>query len=184
MVNRLLRAKLCSALCPLAQYALPALRNRGTRLPQPSPADLKFPYQHQRESSPASCCRLRVVPRASPRRVSLYLTGDNRPAGRYRQTSVQLLQLPGYLAVGPRPRRDPYRARARNSMRKPPCQHHGAPVSMRWLTVRVPVMPRSGIRHALQEPLPDNRREGAWVAGVIRTVMRRRNGGSSRPMSL
>jgi hypothetical protein len=35
-------------------------------------------------------------------------------------------------------------------------------------------MPRSGIRQAVQEPLRDNRLEGAWV--VIRTVMRWRNG--------
>jgi hypothetical protein len=53
---------------------------------------------------------------------------------------------------------------------------------MSLLTVRIPVMPRSGIRQAVQEPLRDNRQEGAWV--VIRTVMRRRNGGSLRPMSL
>ena len=50
------------------------------------------------------------------------------------------------------------------------------------LTVRIPVMPRSGIRQAVQEPLRDIRQEGAWI--VIRTVMRRRNGGSLRPMSL
>jgi len=37
-------------------------------------------------------------------------------------------------------------------------------------------MPRSGIRQAVHGPLRDNRQEGAWVA--IRTVMRRRNGGS------
>jgi len=43
-------------------------------------------------------------------------------------------------------------------------------------------MPRSGIRQAVQEPLRDIRQEGTWVA--IRTVMRRRNGGSLRPMSL
>jgi hypothetical protein len=40
------------------------------------------------------------------------------------------------------------------------------------LTVRIPVMPRSGIRQAVQEPLRDIRQEGAWM--VIRTVMRRR----------
>jgi len=43
-------------------------------------------------------------------------------------------------------------------------------------------MPRSGIRQAVQEPLRDHRQEGAWM--VIRTVMRQRNGGSLRPMSL
>ena len=97
--------------------------------------------------------------------VLLYLTGDKSKVVSVRWVWTEKSPLntvnDGVLRLQWRPMARPNCARARNSMRKCSLSTPRHTRKYELLTVRIPVMPRSGIRQVVQGPLRDHRQEGA-----------------------